>query len=100
LGLTTQDIVQHDSDCIEGSVPTQLQRGERLVDIRVQLNEEALQRASQLEQLPLFVEGNRQIRLSDVASIEQGQAPGEIQRINPASGFHYALELWRKKQAG
>jgi len=31
-----------------------------------------------VEQLPLFVEGNRQIRLSDVASIEAGQAPGEI----------------------
>jgi len=40
----------------------------------VQLNEEALQRASQLNSC-LFVEGNRQIRLSDVASIEAGQAP-------------------------
>jgi len=56
LGLTTQDIDTIQT-AIEGSVPTQLQRGAPM-DIRVQLNEEALQRA-QLEQLPLFVEGNR-----------------------------------------
>jgi multidrug efflux pump subunit AcrB len=31
-----------------------------------------------LEQLPLFVSNNRQIRLGDVAKIEEGQTPGEI----------------------
>jgi multidrug efflux pump subunit AcrB len=100
LGLTTQDIGDTIQTAIEGSVPTQLQRGERLVDIRVQLNEEALQRASQLEQLPLFVEGNRQIRLSDVASIEAGQAPGEIQRINQRQVFIIAGTLAEEASLG
>ncbi|HCF27217.1 MAG TPA: cation transporter [Cyanobacteria bacterium UBA11049] len=93
LGLTTQAIGDTIQTAIEGSVPTQLQRGDRLVDIRVQLNETAIQRPSQLARLPLFVEGNRQIRLSDVAQIEAGQAPGEIQRINQRQVFIIAGTL-------
>jgi multidrug efflux pump subunit AcrB len=82
LGLTTTDIGDTIQTALEGSIPTQLQRGNRLVDVRVQLNETAVQTPSQLERLPLFVDNNRQIRLSDVAKIVEGQAPGEIQRIN------------------
>ncbi|MFN6539248.1 MAG: efflux RND transporter permease subunit [Nostoc sp. EkiNYC01] len=82
LGLTTTDIGQTIQTALEGSVPTQLQRGNRLVDVRVKLNEESVQAASQLERLPLFVENNRQVRLSDVAKIAEAQAPGEVQRIN------------------
>lgn len=93
VGLTTQEIGNTVATAIEGSVPTQLQRGDRLVDIRVQLNEEAILRPDQLARLPLFVEGNRQIRLSDVAKIEQGQAPGEIQRINQRQVFIIAGTL-------
>ena len=93
LGLTTQAIGDTIQTAIEGSIPTQLQRGDRLVDIRVQLNEAAIQRPSQLARLPLFIEGNRQIRLSDVAQIEAGQAPGEIQRINQRQVFIIAGTL-------
>ena len=93
LGLTTQDIGDTIQTAIEGSVPTQLQRGERLVDVRVQLNQESVQRPSQLERLPLFVDNNRQIRLFDVARIEEGQAPGEVQRINQRQVFLIAGNL-------
>jgi CzcA family heavy metal efflux pump len=93
LGLTTQDIGETIQTAIEGSIPTQLQRGNRLVDVRVQLNEDSLQAASQLERLPLFVENNRQVRLSDVASIVESQAPGEIQRINQRQVFLIAGNL-------
>ncbi|WP_250124387.1 efflux RND transporter permease subunit [Chroococcidiopsis sp. CCMEE 29] len=93
LGLTTQDIGNTIQTAIEGSVPTQLQRGNRLVDVRVELNQAAIQRSSQLERLPLFVDNNRQIRLFDVAQIEEGQAPGEIQRINQRQVFIIAGNL-------
>ncbi len=93
LGLTTQEIGDTIQTAIEGSVPTQLQRGDRLVDIRVQLNKAAIERSSQLERLPLFVENNRQIRLSDVAQIVEGQAPGEVQRINQRQVFIIAGTL-------
>ena len=82
FGLSTRNIGDTIQTAIQGSVPTQLQRSNRLVDVRVQLNESSLREVSQLERLPLFVNNNRQVRLSDVATITEGQAPGEIQRIN------------------
>ena len=87
LGLTTEDLGKTIETAIQGSVPTQLQRDERLVDVRVQLDERSRQRISQLEQLPLFVDNNNSIRLGDVATLEKGQAPGEIQRINQRQVF-------------
>jgi multidrug efflux pump subunit AcrB len=93
LGLSAQEIGNTIQTAIEGSVPTQLQRGNRLVDVRVQLEQEAARRASQIRQIPLFVEGNRPIRLGDVATIEEGQAPGEIQRINQRQVFIAAGNL-------
>ncbi|MBD2409568.1 cation transporter [Nostoc calcicola FACHB-389] len=93
LGLSAQEIGATVQTAIEGSVPTQIQRGNRLVDVRVQLNKEAIQRPSQLQQLPLFTENNQLIRLSDVANIEEGQAPGEVQRINQRQAFIVAGNL-------
>ncbi|MBD2355024.1 efflux RND transporter permease subunit [Tolypothrix sp. FACHB-123] len=93
LGLTTQDIGDTIQTALEGSVPTQLQRGNRLVDVRVQLNETSVQAPSQLERLPLFVDNNRQIRLRDVAKIVEAQAPGEVQRINQRQVFLIAGNL-------
>ena len=91
--LTAQEIGDTVQTAIEGSVPTQLQRGDRLVDVRVQLDRARVQRPGQLEQLPLFVSNNRQIRLGDVAKIEEGQTPGEIQRINQRQVFLIAGNL-------
>ena len=82
LGLSTQSIGATLQAAITGSVPTQLQRGDRLVDVRVQLDPTLRQNASQLQQVPLFVSNNRPIRLGDVATLKEGRAPGEIQRIN------------------
>jgi multidrug efflux pump subunit AcrB len=93
LGLTTQEIGSTIQTAIEGSVPTQLQRSERLVDVRVQLNQDLLSQPSQLAQLPLFVDSNALVRLGDVANIAEGQAPGEIQRINQRAVFLIAGNL-------
>lgn len=93
LGLTVTDIGETLETAIQGSVPTQLQRGNRLVDIRVRLDREKLQEPSQLAQLPLFTPGNKLVRLGDVARIESGLAPGEIQRINQRQVFLIAGNL-------
>ncbi|WP_088240803.1 efflux RND transporter permease subunit [Calothrix rhizosoleniae] len=93
LQLTTKDIGETIQTAILGSVPTQLQRDNRLVDVRVQLNEESVQSTSQLERLPLFVKDNHQVRLNDVARIIKSQAPGEIQRINQRQVFIIAGNL-------
>ncbi|MEB3217649.1 MAG: efflux RND transporter permease subunit [Nostocales cyanobacterium 94392] len=93
VGLTTQAIGDTIQTAIQGSTPTQLQRGNRLVDIKVQLDEDSVKSASELARLPLFVNNNRQVRLSDVANIVDGQAPGEIQRINQRQVFIVAGNL-------
>ena len=93
FNLTAQEIGDTIQTAVQGAVATQLQRGERLVDVRVQLDQATVQRAEQLEQIPLVVSNNRQIRLGDVATIESGQAPGEVQRINQRQVFLIAGNL-------
>ncbi|NCJ04964.1 AcrB/AcrD/AcrF family protein [Synechococcales cyanobacterium C] len=93
LGLSTTDIGNTIQTALEGSVPTQLQRGDRLVDVRVQLDRTAIQQASQLARIPLFGDNRQPIQLADVARIEEGQAPGEIQRINQRAVFLIAGSL-------
>lgn len=93
LNLDLQDVGTVMQTAIQGSVPTQLQRGNRLVDVRVQFNRNALQGASQIQQLPLFTPDQKLIRLGDVATITEGSAPGEIQRINQRQVFIIAGSL-------
>ncbi len=93
LDLDIQDIGDVLQTAIEGSVPTQLQRDNRLVDVRVQFDRDSVQRASQIAALPLFTKDNQLVRLGDVATIEEGKAPGEIQRINQRQVFIIAGSL-------
>ncbi|MBF2001017.1 MAG: efflux RND transporter permease subunit [Synechococcales cyanobacterium M58_A2018_015] len=87
LGLTAQAIGETIQTAITGAVPTQLQRQERLVDVRVQLDQSAIQRPDQMRQIPLFTANRQLVRLGDIATIEAGRAPGQIQRINQRRVF-------------
>ncbi len=87
FGLNIADIQDSLETAIQGIVATRLQRQNRLVDIRVQLDSSVINSPSELNNIPLFTEGNRQIRLGDVAVIEKGKAPAEIQRINQRQVF-------------
>ncbi len=87
FGLTVNEIGEAVQTAINGSIPTRLQRGDRLVDIRVQLPDSTLTTISELEQVPLLVGDNRSLQLKDIADIELGQAPGEIQRLNQRNVF-------------
>ncbi len=87
LDLSTADIGEPLQTALLGSVPTQLQRGDRLIDIRVRLNSESRQRIDQLAQLPLFSINNNPVALREVATLQKGQAPGDIQRINQRQVF-------------
>ena len=101
-GLTLQDIGNTVQTAIAGSVPTQLQRDDRLVDIRVKLTDYRQHRGwiwsgnptiphgqslAQLQSLPLFTGDDSPIKLRDVANLTIGEAPGEIQRINQRSVY-------------
>ncbi len=93
LDLSIRDVGEVLQTAIGGAVPTQLQRRNRLVDVRVQLDQDSIRRPSQLEALPLFTQGNQLVRLGDVARIEEGEAPGQIQRINQRQVFLIAGSL-------
>ncbi len=93
LGLSVSDIGSTLETAIQGNVPTQLQRGNRLVDIRVRLDRDEIREPSQLAQLPLFTPNSKLVRLGDVAKLEAGLAPGEIQRINQRQVFLIAGNL-------
>jgi CzcA family heavy metal efflux pump len=93
LDLDISDIGESITTAIEGSISTQLQRDNRLVDIRVELDEDSIRNVTQLEQLPLFTDNSSPIRLGDIANISTGKAPGEIQRINQRQVFLIAGNL-------
>ncbi|MEG4317811.1 MULTISPECIES: efflux RND transporter permease subunit [unclassified Microcoleus] len=98
-GLSARDIGETVQTAIEGSVPTQVQRGNRLVDVRVQFDRTSVKSIAQLGQIPLS--GNNSIvRLSDVAKIAIGQAPGEIQRLNQRQVFLIVGNLNRGASLG
>jgi multidrug efflux pump subunit AcrB len=61
--------------------------------VRVELEDTRVQTPSQLARLPLFSENNQLVRLSDVARLEVGEAPGEVQRINQRQVFLMAGNL-------
>ncbi|MGB3300103.1 MAG: efflux RND transporter permease subunit [Phormidesmis sp.] len=87
LGLSAQAIGSTIQTVLSGAVPTQLQRGDRLVDIRVQTPDALVQTPAELAQLPLLNGDGQLVRLGDVARVEDGQAPGEIQRISQRQVF-------------
>ena len=87
LGLSAESLGEALQTALNGTVPTQLQRGDRLVDIRVELPPRTVQTLDQLEQVPVLTGDGRRVRLGDVATIGLGTAPGEIQRINQRQVF-------------
>ncbi|MEM1255387.1 MAG: efflux RND transporter permease subunit [Cyanobacteria bacterium P01_H01_bin.21] len=87
LGLSAEAIGETVQTVLSGAVPTQLQRGDRLVDVRLQTPDTLIQNPAELAQLPLLNGNGQLVRLGDVARIENGQAPGEIQRISQRQVF-------------
>jgi multidrug efflux pump subunit AcrB len=87
LGLSTLEVGQTLRTAIQGSIPTQLQRGERLIDIRVQLDPNSRQKISDISQIPIFVNRQEDLKLADIARIEGGKTPAVIQRINQRQVF-------------
>ncbi|MBE9187446.1 efflux RND transporter permease subunit, partial [Microcoleus sp. LEGE 07076] len=92
-GLSARQIGETIQTAIQGAVPTQLQRGNRLVDVRVQFDRASIKSISELKFIPLTARNNAQIRLGDVANIQVGKAPGEIQRLNQRQVFLIAGNL-------
>lgn len=100
LNLSVEQIGDTIQTAVDGLVPTQLQRDNRLVDIRVQLDPRSIQTEEQLAQLPLLTAGTQQVRLADIATVEPGEAPVTIQRINQRSIYPIAGNLNEGERLG
>ena len=93
LGLSIADVGETLETAIAGRVATQVQRGDRLVDVRVRLDRDRIDSADRIAELPLFGSGDRPVTIGDVATVSLGIAPGEIQRINQRNVFILAGNL-------
>ena len=93
LGYSVIELGTTVETAINGAIASQLQREQRLIDIRVQLDKSYRQSIEQIQQLPLVASNGNSIKLSDVAAIDLGEAPGEIQRINQRNVFIIAGNL-------
>ncbi len=82
LGLSSREVGAMVQTVLGGTVATQVQRGERLVDVRLRVPPGQVTDVSSLGRVPLLGPGGRPLRLGDVARIEMGTAPGEIRRID------------------
>ncbi|MBF2098717.1 MAG: efflux RND transporter permease subunit [Gloeomargaritaceae cyanobacterium C42_A2020_066] len=82
LGLSVEAVGQVVSTALQGTVPTQLQRGDRLVDVRVQVDPSQLTRSADLALLPVTVPNQQPVRIGDLATLSPGRAPTTIQRLN------------------
>ena len=85
--VSLTDITDSLRTTVSGIVVSQLQRGERLVDIRLQLNPQQVKNPDSLLEIPIFTDNNRLIRLGEIATIDSGDAPSEIRRINQRQIF-------------
>lgn len=98
LNLNLADIEKSLQTAVSGLVATNLQRDERLIPIRVQLDPTMITDSSSLLTIPLFSRDNRLIRLGDVATLETGKAPAIIQRINQRQVYIIAGNLAENAQ--
>ena len=93
VGLTAEDVGTTVQTALTGAVVTELQRQNRLIDVRVKLAANQISTTDQLQDIPLFIDNNRPIRMGDVAQIIVGESPTEIQRINQRPVFLIAGNL-------
>jgi len=82
LGLDVGEVGRTVRTAVGGSVPTRLTDGDREVDIRVRFDRSRVTTAAELASLPLFPRTGRPVRLRDVADVEEGRAPQNIEREN------------------
>jgi CzcA family heavy metal efflux pump len=93
LGLNSRDLGDAIQTAVLGSTPTQLEREQRLIDLKLRLRKQYRGNIQELQQIPLIINNNQTIRLGDVATLTKGKAPGEIQRINQRNVFLIAGNL-------
>lgn len=96
LGLNTSAIAGSLNLAIQGSTTSQYrERGEEY-DIRVRIPEEYRNTISKIENLPIHTAQGMVVRLSDVASIEEGLTTPQINRIDQERVVSVTLDAYER----
>ncbi|MFZ5482504.1 MAG: efflux RND transporter permease subunit [Myxococcota bacterium] len=82
LGLGVGEVAQAVRAKVQGDVPTRLSRGERRVDLLVRLDERDRGSIAALGAINVNPKLHPPIRLDAVATLEEGEGPSEIRRID------------------
>ena len=82
LGLDPEEVTHLAEVVVGGVVTTQVQRGEKMVGIRVWTEPELRKRMAQIRDLPLITSNGTRVRLGRVASIERKVGQPQITRDN------------------
>jgi HAE1 family hydrophobic/amphiphilic exporter-1 len=82
MGLSVGDVAASVRARVQGERPTKLSRGERRVDVLVRLDEQDRGSIAALAALNVNPRLTPPIRLDSVATLEEGEGPSEIRRID------------------
>ena len=84
FGLTTQDVVTQVQNALLGGIATQIRQNDRLVDVRVRLNDKLRSNAANLDQIPIVggTTGARTLPLSALGKITYVPGESAISREN------------------
>ncbi|HAC16815.1 MAG TPA: multidrug transporter AcrB [Bacteroidetes bacterium] len=96
LGLNTSSIAGALNLAVQGSTVSQYrERGEEY-DIRVRIPEEYRNTISKIENLPIHTSQGMVVRLSDVATIEEGSTAPQINRIDQERVVNVTLDAYER----
>ncbi|MFT5583882.1 MAG: HAE1 family hydrophobic/amphiphilic exporter-1 [Cognaticolwellia sp.] len=93
FGLSTSTVARALRDKIQGAEASRLARGERRVDLVVQLSERDRGTLRDLERINVNPQLDPVIPLSVVADLEQAEGPSEIRRIDQQRGAVVSANL-------
>jgi HAE1 family hydrophobic/amphiphilic exporter-1 len=82
-GLNVSQVASLVRNKVQGEIPTELNEGDRKIDIRVRIVEEDRESIEDLRNLALTLAGGGFIYLSSVADVSLEEGPTEIRRIGP-----------------
>jgi hydrophobic/amphiphilic exporter-1 (mainly G- bacteria), HAE1 family len=78
FGLSLATIATEIRTAMDGNAATTMSRGDRLIDVRVQLKDEDRQGLPNLDAISVISRGGSRVSLSNVARIAEGRAPSAI----------------------
>ncbi len=93
LGLTTADVIKQVQDSLIGRQTSQLRVGDRLVPIRVRLDDSLRQSPQALSQVPIFGMAGNFLPLYALAGVERKPSEGEIHCENQMRYISVEAEL-------